>query len=364
MEHQGKHTFENLLICAIDSCLSAIIRALLPMITIKDIAQQLGLSPSTVGRAIADHPRISRATKERVREAAETLGYVANTPARVMRGASSRLVGLLVPDVRNSFFSMVAYVLSKCFENEGFHLALSITDDDRDTEMQQVREMVSARVAGIVIVPSAAPRRETLTLLKTVPHVQFLRRLPTLHADWFGLDEERALFDATNHLLRLGHRHIGYIGDDIFPTGKARYDGFRHAFAEAKCAIDQRLVELGPATVPFGTEATARLLQQRPTALLTASVPVTVGMVDHLETVKIEIPSELSVVGFGDGSWHKWWRSGLTTLHLPVAELATSCGLWFIHCLRTGRPTDSKEPHISINRSLLVNRSTTAPPKS
>lgn len=336
------------------------------MITIKDIAQQLGLSPSTVGRAIADHPRISRETKERVRLAAEALGYVANTPARVMRGASSRLVGLLVPDVRNSFFSMVAYTLSKCFENEGFHLALSITDDDRDTEMQQVREMVSARVAGIVIVPSAAPRRETLALLKTVPHVQFLRRLPSLRADWFGLDEERALFDATNHLLNLGHRRIGYIGDVIFPTGKARYEGFRRAISEAKCTIDEGLVELGPATIPFGFEATLRLLERRPspTAILTASVPVTVGMVDHLETVKIDIPRELSIVGFGDESWHKWWRSGLTTLRLPVAELATSCGLWFIHCLRTGRPTDSKEPHVSINQSLFVSRNTTAPPKS
>ena len=200
------------------------------MITIKDIAQQLGLSPSTVGRAIADHPRISRETKERVRIAAKDLGYVANTPARVMRGGSSRLVGLLVPDVRNSFFSMVAYVLSKCFENEGFHLALSITDDDRDTEMQQVREMVSARVAGLVIVPSAAPRRETLTLLQAVPHVQFLRRLPEIGTDWFGLDEERALLDATNHLLHLGHRRIAYIGDIIFPTGKARYEGFRRAY--------------------------------------------------------------------------------------------------------------------------------------
>ena len=334
------------------------------MITIKDIAQQLGLSPSTVGRAIADHPRISRETKERVREAAETLGYIANTPARVMRGASSRLVGLLVPDVRNSFFSMVAYVLSKCFESEGFHLALSIHDDDRDTEMQQVREMASARVAGIVIVPTATPRRETLALVKTVPHVQFLRRLPALNSDWFGLDEERALFAATDHLLKLGHRRIGYIGDTIFPTGKARYDGFQRAFAEAGCEIDPQLVELGPPIVPFGVEATLRLIQRRPapTALLTASVPVTVGMVDHLETVKIDIPGDLSVVGFGDGSWHKWWRSGLTTVRLPVGELATSCGLWLIHCLRTGRPTGSQAPHVAINHSLLVVRNSTAPP--
>jgi len=125
------------------------------MITIKDIAKKLDLSASTVGRALADHPRISAATKRRVRAMAGKLGYVADTPARMMRGGSSHLIGLLVPDIRSTFYSMVAHVLSKCFEREGFHLAPSITEDDRDIEMQQVRELISARVAGIVIVPSA-----------------------------------------------------------------------------------------------------------------------------------------------------------------------------------------------------------------
>ena len=142
------------------------------MITIKHIAQRLDLSVATVGRALTDHPRISRATKERVRLAAKELGYVANAAARVMRGGPSHLVGLLVPDIRSTFYSMVAQVLSKCFEGNGFHLALSITDDNRDIEMQHVRELISARVAGIVIVPCAKPRPETLELLGMVPHVQ------------------------------------------------------------------------------------------------------------------------------------------------------------------------------------------------
>jgi len=336
------------------------------VITIKHIAHRLGLSPSTVGRALADHPRISRETKDLVRGAAEELGYVANMPARVMRGGSSHLVGLLVPDVRNSFFSMVAHVLSKCFESEGFHLALSITDDDRDIEMQHVREMVSARVAGLVIVPCAAPRRETQTLLEMVPHVQFLRRVPALGSDWFGIDEERAMLEATNHLLGLGHRRIAYIGDVIYPTGKARYDGFRRAYAEAGRAPDEALVELGPPIVRFGADAMARALDRRsaPTAVLTASVPVTLGVVEQLEARKIDVPGALSVVGFGDGPWHRWWRAGLTTIRLPVEELATSCGLWLLHRLRSGRTTVERRPHIAISQSLLVVRNSTAAPKS
>jgi LacI family repressor for deo operon, udp, cdd, tsx, nupC, and nupG len=268
------------------------------MITIKDIAQQLNLSASTVGRALADHPRISRATKERVGIAADRLGYVASTPARVMRGGSSHLVGLLVPDIHNHFYSLVAHGLSKCFKDDGLHLALSITDDDPDTEVERVREMVSARVAGIVIVPSASPRRETLKLLKLVPHIQLLRHAPAFRADWFGMNDEGALFDATNHLLSLGHRRISYVGDVIFSTGRARYEGFRRACAQAGIQPEEALVELGPPTVSFGAAALSRLLEQSipPTALLTASVPVTLGVVEQLEALEVAVPGTLSII--------------------------------------------------------------------
>lgn len=334
------------------------------MITIKHIAQRLDLSVSTVGRALADHPRISRETKERVREVADELGYVANRAARMMRGGSSHLIGLLVPDIRSTFYSMVAQVLSKCVETEGFHLALSITDDDRDTEMQQVRELVSARVAGIVLVPSAAPRRETLALLHMVPHVQVLRRLPDL-GDGFCLDEERMMIEATNHLLGLGHLRIAYIGDVIFPTGRQRYDGFRRAHAEAGCAVDETLVELGPPLHHFGAEAISRLMARPdpPTAVLTMAVQVTLGAVEQLTAMKVDVPGQLSVVGFGDGPWQQWWGPGLTTIRLPVEELATSCGLWFLHSLRTGRWSTAKEPHVAICQTTLVRRGSTAPPR-
>jgi len=333
------------------------------MITIKDIAQKLDLSASTVGRALADHPRISDETKRRVRAMAGKLGYIAHTPARVMRGGSSHLIGLLVPDIRSTFYSMVAQVLSKCFEEEGFHLALSITDDDRDVEMQQVTELVSARCAGIVLVPSASLRRETLKLLGMTPHVQVLRRVLAL-GDWFGMDEERSMRDATNHLLQLGHRRIAYVGDGIFPTGVARYDGFRRAFAEAHCAVDEALVALGPPLLKFGGDAVTRFMAQKspPTGIITSSVLITLGVAEQIMAQKIEVPRDLSFVGFGDGPWQRWWGPGLTTLRLPVEELATGCGLWFLHRLKNPRDEAKTGPHVAVSHAALVVRGSTGPP--
>ncbi len=334
------------------------------MITIKHIAERLDLSVSTVGRALADHPRISRETKARVRSMADELGYIANAAARVMRGGSSRLIGLLVPDIRSTFYSMTAQVLSKCFERDGYHLALSIADDDPNTEFQQVRELLSARVAGIVIVPCAAPHRETVALVRRVPHVQLLRRVPEL-GDWFGMDDERAMRDATGHLIGLGHRRIAFLGDVIFPTGRARYDGFRRAYAEAKRKIDKSLIELGTPDAQFGADAVRRLLARRPapTAVVTSSVLVTLGAAEQIAAAGVAVPGALSFFGFGDGPWQKWWGPGLTTLRLPTEELATGCALWLLHRLRSGRARSRGAPHIAITPPSLVLRGSTAPPR-
>lgn len=333
------------------------------MITIKHIARKLNLSVSTVGRALTDHPRISRETKNRVNIAATELGYIANRAARVMRGGSSHLIGLLVPDIRSAFYSTVAHMLSRTFKTEGFHLSLSITDDDRDTELEQARELLSARAAGIVIVPCAVPRRETLTLVRMVPHVQLLRRIPAL-GDWFGMDDERAIYDVTKDLFDLGHRRVGYVGDTIYPTGKARYKGYRRAHFAADLKIDDSLVELGPPDTRFGEDAITRLMPKRPTAVVTASVLITLAAVERLTMLNVAIPRDLSLIGFGDGPWQKWWGPGLTTLHLPAEELATECGHWILNRVKENSEQSSGAPHLTVLPITRVLRGSTAPPAS
>lgn len=332
------------------------------MITIKDIARELGLSVSTVGRALTDHPRIGRETKDRVRKAAERLDYVANNAARIMRGGSSRLISLLVPDVMSGFYSMVAQSLSTSFESEGYHLTLSLTDDDADREMQQIRDLMSAQIAGIVIIPSADPRRETAEMLRKIPHVQLLRRIASL-GDWFGLDDERAIHDSVDHLAELGHEKIAYIGDNIFPTGKSRYKGFKRAMKEAGLKIDDTLVMLGPAEAEFGAEAVRKLVQRRkrPTAVITGSVLVTLGAAEQLAALDVKIPAQLSIVGFGDGPWQRWWGPGLTTLKLPIEEITTGCALWLLHRLKAELPQGT-DPHISVSPTTLMIRHSTAAP--
>jgi LacI family transcriptional regulator len=127
--------------------------------------------------------------------------------------------------------------------------------------------------------------------------------------------------------------------------------------------IDKTVVELGPPNAQFGADAVQRIMSSRPapTALITSSVQVTLGAAEQLMQMGVSVPASLSVVGFGDGPWQKWWGPGLTTVRLPTEELAKSCALWFLHHLKAKVDLPRAEPYLSISPTTMVLRSSTAP---
>ena len=169
--------------------------------TIKEIAARLGVSHSTVSRALNNHLYTSRKTKESVHAMAKELGYIANTAARVMRHARSSMVGLIIPDVENDFCAAVAKVTVEQCAQENLQLVLAVTEDDADLEYRHVRSLREALAAGVVITPSASCQRTTLDLLRGMVNVQLLRAHPSLESDFVGLDETGGNFhrDEASH---------------------------------------------------------------------------------------------------------------------------------------------------------------------
>lgn len=332
------------------------------MTTARDVAEAIGVSVSTVGRALADDPRISRATKEKVKREAARIGYVSNMPARIVRGGSSNLIGLILPDVRNDFYAAIAQALSETCDRENFRLVLSIAGDDRETEARHIRELASARAAGIIIVPSASPKRESLQMLKAMKHVQLLRYVDAIGGAGFGIDDGPAIRKSTEHLIALGHRRIAYIGGhEKLSTGASRVAGFRDAMAAGGAQLQKREL-LGPPTIDFGKSALDALLasEDPPSAILTGSVHITLGLVKRIEQLGIDVPGNLSLVGFGDPEWFEWWHGGMTTVKPPIDELATTCGLWFLHQLSSDGAGADVE-HRATTASRFIDRATTAP---
>jgi len=334
--------------------------------TTKDIAARLDLSVSTVGRALADDHRISAETKFRVHQVAEELGYVANRAARMMRGARSTVIGLVVPDVSNSFYSTVAHALAETMSSHDHQVMLCESGDSRQNELRQVRDLAAAQVAGVVIVPTAKPHHDVSRLLRSTPHVQLLRKVSALSPHWFGIDDHNVIHVATRHLVGLGHRRIAYIGGTVdIPTAAARLAGFHDAIAAAGLRPDVGIAELGsPSSAAHGADTLRRLFRERrpPTALVTGSVQITRGVLAALHEDGVTVPRDLSVVGFGDEPGFAWWGPGLTTISLPMHELAIACGVWLLHHIDHQTQETAQAPFTSVSSGTLVERGSTGPP--
>ncbi len=330
--------------------------------TLRDIAKVLDLSVSTVARALADNSQISDQTKIRVRATASELGYVAHSAARAMRRGQGNLVGLIIPDVQNEFYGTLAKALAQCCDQAGYQLLLAITEDDPESEERQVRGLSEARVAGIVIVPSPRPRKETLQLLARGPWVQLIRRVSDVEAPWFGIDEELALQEATAHLIELGHRRIGYVGGTLdLSTGRSRLRGFERAFAQAKLRVPKALIRLGPPRMQFAASSLESLWNEaeRPTAVVTAGARLSAGVLDMIGRLKLDVPKDISIVGYGDAPW---WNSGLSTVSLPVREIAMACGEFLLRRIRDhGRDEASVDNYRAVHTPSLILRASTAP---
>jgi LacI family transcriptional regulator len=339
------------------------------MITIKHIADELGVSPSTVARALADHPHIREDTKARVRAVAQRLGYVAHAPAKLMRGGRSTMVGLVIPDVRNDFYATVAQAISESCVGRGYQLMLSITGDDPERELAQVRSLASARAAGIILVPSAAPRRDTIALLARLPHVQLIRGCDALSAPWFGIDDRASIRIAVERLLASGHRRIGYIGGDLaLGTARERRAGYDDALARAGIAADPGLCRHGPGDIAFGRSAALQLLARRPrpTGLVTGASLHTLGMLDALAVSRVAVPGTLSVVAFNDGPALAWRAPGITAIGLPMREIAMACAGRLLRDLELPATAASVQPPALAERAVfapsLIERGSVGPP--
>lgn len=337
-----------------------------PSVTIKDIAQHLGISHSTVSRALSDHPYTNADTKNKVRQAVEKLGYVPNAAARSLRGDQGLIIGLILPDILNELFGVTAQTVShRCLKN-GFQMVLAVSEDDPVNEYHHVLALRAARAAGIIITPTPGMLAKTQALLQLMPVVQYSRRHPRLSAPSISVDGERGILVAAQHLLSLGHRRIGYVGmDRDKSTGAERLAGFVKAHKQAGVRADTALIRLGPSHSDFARSAVTDLVQLRepPTALLLGSNPMTVGALKALRQSNLAIPNDISLVCWGDPPWYSLWDPGITTIGLPTLEMAEAVASELMRQLGSSAGGENRARHLAVEPMFVV-RETTAPFKA
>lgn len=335
------------------------------MITIKDIAGALGVSPSTVTRALAGNSRISAETVRRVREKAETMGYVADLSARAMQSGTSALLGLLLPDIQNSFYAGMARTVAEQCRKAGYQLVLAVTEDDPEIEEQHIRALVGARCAGVLMVPSGKVSSASGRLLTNVPTVQLVRRSESLQACGVGIDDRNALATATGLLLDLGHRRIGLLlGEAQLDTACARRKGYEEAHVARGLSADPDLIRAGSPRARHGRDATTEILNlpASPTAIVSAGAALTEGMLDAVSEHFGAREPNVSMLGFGDSSAFRWWRGGgLSTITLPITDIAAIACERLLERITSGGVTSTNNRFVCLDTGIVL-RGSTSPP--
>jgi DNA-binding LacI/PurR family transcriptional regulator len=294
-------------------------------VTIKDIATRLGVSYTTVSRALRGHPYVNEELRAKIQETALTMNYHPNSLARGLRGKSTRLVGLIIPDLMNDFYASAATIIQASLAQEGYRVLLSVSGNDPGIELAYLRTLREERVDGLIWVPSK--RHEQVIreyIAEGVPVVEFARR-STRQLDAVIADDLGGAQQATEYLLKTGHRRIGLVvGQTTLSTGRERLEGYRLAFQNRGIEVDERLVKTGRFERQWGRKATEELLDltDTPTALFGTSSEIVVGMLQALDRRGLKIPDDISLIGFGDPDWFNIWRPALSTVSFATQDMA------------------------------------------
>lgn len=328
--------------------------------TIKDIARILGVANSTVGRALNEDSRISEKMRDEVKRIAAQIGYIPSSAARSMRSGTTTQVGLIVPDFEQNDSATIAKAISERLDEHGFQLVLGMGRDDPHKEFAQVRALVEARAAGVAIISSSNPLPETVMLLKRLPYVQLIRKSPALSSDAFVFNDKLGMYKAAEHLIKLGHQRIAYIGtSEHLSTGFERLQGFMEAHGAAGLPFDRNLIRTISPDGSDARNALSEILQtQRPSGLIAGGSRIAAQMLGEIDRLAMNIPADFSIVGFGSQPIGGWHGPSLTTVGLPVRELALSAGKALIERIMQPGKTAASSSIISHDPSLVVRGST------
>jgi DNA-binding LacI/PurR family transcriptional regulator len=329
------------------------------MIGLEDVARAAGVSLATASRALHRPTMVASATRERVQQAAQELGYRPNVLARSLRTRGSRTIGLIVTDILNPFHATLAKGVQDAAEQEGYTVLMFNSDEQPAKERRALETLHGHLPQGLIVVPTA-DTTQNLEIVLGVPTVELDRASGRPDAHTVMSDSLSGARQAVTYLARLGHRRIGMIvGQLDVSSARERLQGYREALEQAGIPYQDELVLPGHHREADGRLAALRLLSKRepPTALFVGNNEMTVGAVLAARELGLEIPRDLSLIGFDDSRWAQTMSPALSVVAQPAYELGTvACGQ--LLGLIAGDPLP--ERHLRLP-TRLVHRQSTLP---
>ena len=331
-------------------------------VTINDLARRLNLSASTVSRALRDHPDISEQTKERVRAIAAKTNYQPNLIAQSLQTRRSNNIGVIVPEIRNTFFSTVISGIEDLAYESGYTIMVCQSNDTVERETINTRALAANRVAGMLVSVS----QETAdfshlqqVLSQGVPIVLFDRVVDDIDVPKVVVDDFNGAFQAVTHLIETGRKRIAHLTSaGYLYVAKERREGYEAALKAHGLPVRSEYIIEGGCHEEDGREGARKLLalEEPPDGIFAINDPVALGAFLYLQDQQVDIPGQIGLVGFSDNPNAMLVRPALTTVNQPAYEIGKTAASLLLDILE-GRTLKNGKT-ITLETRLVVRGST------
>lgn len=326
--------------------------------TVKDVSAFAGVSTATVSRVLAGMDGVSDLRRQQVLDAIKTLNYQPNRNARNLRKSTMSKIGVIISDIQNPFFGSVVRGIEKNTIKDDLTLFLGNADEDPQREQKIIAMFLEEGVAGIILAPTSPDPENYLALINSgTPLVIIDRFFPVEDVDRILVDGEAGVMVAVDYLVELGHTKIAYVGGlQYLSVMQAREQGYLSALTKHKLLLEEKYLRQGNNRQSGGYAAITALteLDDPPSAVLIANNMMTLGGLQAIHELGLDIPNHLSVIGFDDMDWAPSLRPPLTVIAQPAFTMGELAG-----AILLDRINDPDQPHQTyvLNTQLIIRAS-------
>lgn len=335
--------------------------------TIKDIARHVGVSHSTVSRALSGSPLIAPETVERIRQVAEEIGYQPSAAARSLKTRRSRVIGVILSSLDDPFFAEILQGIEDAAQASGYSLFIASSQRDAGRSQQIARAMLEHRAEGVIICSTSVSDSQSQSLLQGgFPVVVVNNQAAENFRYSIYHDDVDGACQVTRHLVELGHQRIAYLGDSLSGrTSMDRLNGFRQEMQEAGLPIPAGYIHEVPGGTPeFGLPSVDYFLELplRPTAVVCFNDMLAIGLLKGLQLAGVDIPGEMSITGFDNIRFSTYTNPPLTTFDQPKRFIGLEASRLLLDLLQVEPGVPPRGSEIKVLRGRLLVRKSSAPP--
>lgn len=331
-------------------------------VTIKDIAKELNISVSTVSRALRGLPDVNSDTRKAVEALAKKLHYHPNAVALSLVKSKTHTVGIIIPNFVIHLYSSAIVGIQDVLSAAGYNIMICQSNEAYTTEVNNVQTLISSRVDGLIVALSKETQNFDhfkLVLDRNIPLVSFNRTLDDLPASKVEVDDYDGAFNAVEYLIRTGCQRIGHIaGPQNLRISQLRLRGYQDALAKYQIPFREEYVKYCDFSIESGKESMTQLLllPEMPDAVFVVNDHAAFGVISALKERRINIPDEVSVVGFTDEPFSSLIEPSLTTVAQPTYEIGRATASLF---LKQVNCADHFQPETYVLKTELKVRNST-----